>query len=114
MSDAALAQESWNEYIDDTQDVPDDVKHLRWKSFRRRKGKFKITEEQLLADPDSVQGLFADCIVTRCEHRWDADIFDYDALSWQFREVGQGGMAPDYVWEKIDDVWAAKEIEVTR
>ncbi len=63
---------------------------------------------------DAVLAIMENCVVTRCEYRWDADFFDYIALSWQFRELEQGYMAPEYVWEKNGDGdWIARE-EVTR
>lgn len=66
---------------------------------------------------DDAAGVFAfmgECIVTRCEHRWDSNVFEYSALSWQFRELKNGELSPPYVWEKDDDgTWIARK-EVTR
>ena len=99
---------------DEVQEVPPKIHQLRWASLRKRMGRFKITAVMLEDRSDAVLAIMGECIVTRCEHRWDADIFDYTAASWQFREVEEGEMSPEYVWEKDKGgTWIAKE-EVTR
>ena len=107
MSDATAIQE-------ETQEVPAKIKQLRWSGLRRRMGKFKIAEVMAQDDMATVFAIMGECFVTRCEHRWDSDVFEYLALSWQFRELSQGDAAPEYVWYKNkDDIWTARE-EVTK
>ncbi len=94
----------------DLQKVPEKISGLRWNSLRKRMGRFRIAEEMLVNNVAAVQAIMGECIVTRCDHRWDTNIFEYDALSFQFREVPQGEMSPEYVWEKDKGgKWTAKE-----
>ncbi len=107
MTDVAAIQ-------DEAQEIPATVHQLRWSSLRRRLGRFKIATAMLEDDSSAVLAIMEGCIVTRCEHRWDTDIFDYTAVNWQFREIAQGEMSPEYVWEKDGSgTWIARE-EVTK
>lgn len=103
------------EIQDEPQAVPAEVNELRWRNLRKRKGCFSIAAEMLENNCDAVLVIMRDCFVTKCEHRWDTDVFEYRALSWQFRELGEGQRAPVYVWEKDDTgTWNAREIEGTQ
>ena len=97
------------EIQDEVQEVPVEIHQLRWSSLRRRIGHFKIAAEMLEDNAAAVLAIMGECIVTRCEHRWDVAIFDYTAVSWQFHELVKGGLAPEYIWEKNGDGdWTAK------
>ncbi len=96
------------------QEIPVKIHSLRWNSLRSRGGRFKIAQKMLVDDADAVLAIMGQCIVTRCEHRcehrFDTDIFDYRAVSWQFSELAEGHLIPEYVWEKNDDGdWTARE-----
>ncbi len=98
---------------DETQEVPAEIHKLRWANLRKRKGRFNLYDQMVGDFIPMVMAIMGECFVTRCEHRWDADVFEYCALSWQFREVHEGEMAPEYVWEKnADGTWDARETEV--
>ncbi len=88
----------------EVQKVPAEINELRWKNLRKRHGKFSITHEMLEDSHTVVQAIMGECITTRCEHHWHSDAFEFNALSWQFRETTEGEMAPVYTWTIDEDL----------
>lgn len=66
------------------------------KNAMRRLGSFQVDERILVIYPEEFQKIMAECLVTRCEFRYDTRAFHYTAISKHFAEVPQGAMPPDY------------------
>ena len=61
-----------------------------------RPGKFSISQEALTDAPEVVQAVMGECIITRCEHRFQNGTFEYEAYSNHFDVVAEGEVAPTY------------------
>ena len=62
-----------------------------------RQGRFMVTMEKLIFDPESVREIMGKCIITRVEER--NSVLWYDAISPSFHPLT--GILPYYVW--MDD-----------
>ena len=69
----------------------------------------------LLADyPGIMLRVFHDVVVTRCEHSFDRQAFDYTAVSPHFEVVADGAVAPHYdvTYDEVADTVTWKRVEV--
>ncbi len=63
----------------------------------RRIGRFALAEKLVSIQPEWAMTILAECVVVRCEFRYDTMIFDYVAISPHFEEVPEGCLPPLYV-----------------
>jgi hypothetical protein len=63
----------------------------------RRIGRFSLAEKFVTLHPKSAMQVMAECVVVRCELRYDTMSFDYVAISPQFAEVPEDHAPPVYV-----------------
>lgn len=71
---------------------------------KRRIGQFRISEHFVKEYPEDVLKCLSECLVIRCEMRWDTLTFDYVALSAHFDAVPEWMIPPTYqaLLEKIN------------
>lgn len=62
----------------------------------RRIGRFSISEIMVKEHPEDVLKVLSQCLVVRCELKYDIMAFEYMALSPLFEETAFGLVAPDY------------------
>ena len=56
----------------------------------RRFGTFSFDAHYVRRDAQGIQALMTGCIVVRCEHLFDCDVFEYTALHPDFEPVKVG------------------------
>lgn len=68
-----------------------------------RRGKFVISEVQLRRNATDFMKVMAECVVVRCELKFDTMSFEYDAISPHFEIVPEWQSAPEYgvVMERV-------------
>jgi hypothetical protein len=64
--------------------------------INRRIGLFRVSEEMVRHHAREVMKVMAECVVVRCELRYDTMTFDYVAISPHFAEVKEGQYPPKY------------------
>lgn len=64
--------------------------------LNRRLGRFFISRELLLTQPERLQPLFAEMIVVEAQMRWDCNSVEYVAMSDRFEDLPENLMAPAY------------------
>ena len=62
----------------------------------RRLGRFRISEHAVKNHPEDVMKIMGECLVIRCEMRYDTMTFDYAAISPRFDEVPEWQTPPEY------------------
>jgi len=80
----------------------------------RRRGRFELASELLADCPGVVMKAFAGVVVTRCEHNYDRQAFDYTAVSPYFDLVEDGEPAPHYdaTYDEVAGTVTWKKAEV--
>jgi len=80
----------------------------------RRRGRFELASDLLAEYPGVVMKAFAGVVVTRCEHNYDRQVFDYAAVSPHFELVEDGELAPHYdvTYDEVADTVTWKKAEV--
>lgn len=66
------------------------------KLSRKRRGKFRISNDAIAKEPEKVLMIMACCIVVRAESFWAEDVIEYFAISEQFKPVDEGEATPEY------------------
>ena len=62
----------------------------------RRLGRFRVSEHLVKTHPQEVMKVMAECLVVRCELRYETMTFDYVAISPHFDVVPEWMQAPVY------------------
>ena len=62
----------------------------------RRLGRFRVSEHLVKTRPEEVMKVMAECLVVRCELRYETMTFDYVAISRHFEEVPDYQISPTY------------------
>ena len=62
----------------------------------RRLGSFRVSEELLRSHTAEVMKVMAECVVIRCELRYETMTFEYVAISPHFEEVPEWQIPPQY------------------
>lgn len=62
----------------------------------RRLGRFRVSEHAVKNHPEDVMQIMRECLVIRCEMRYDTMTFDYAAISPRFDEVPEWQTPPEY------------------
>lgn len=63
----------------------------------RRLGRFQVSEHFVKTHPEEVMKVMAECLIVRCELRYETMTFDYVAISPHFKEIPEGSRVPEYV-----------------
>ena len=71
---------------------------MKSETFKRRKGKFYISEDMVQHQPDAVRRIMSKCIIVRCEYKFMYDKFEYHAYSPLFEILPEGQEAPTYIF----------------
>lgn len=77
---------------------------MMWKAkpesdIRKRIAKFSIDGTLITDDPEMVMRIMSKMIIIRAEHHFHNNIFEYTALSPEFRTVDNGEMIPEInIW----------------
>lgn len=66
-------------------------------SLVRRLGRFSVPESFVRSHPEVIMKVMAECVVIRCELRYDIMTFEYAAISPHFAEVPEYLTPPAYV-----------------
>lgn len=66
------------------------------KRLVRRLGSFRVSEELLKCHTAEVMKVMAECVVIRCELRYETMTFEYVAISPHFEEVPEWKIPPQY------------------
>lgn len=62
----------------------------------RRIGRFSISEHMVKSHPEDALKVLSQCLVVRCELKWEMMAFEYMALSPLFEETPNHIEAPEY------------------
>lgn len=79
----------------------------------RRVGRFRITRAFVIDGDVGVRRIMSQCIIVRAEMIFIADVIEYEAISWRFREISEGEVLPEYQWAFNDDTGELSVKEVT-
>jgi len=71
--------------------------------MQRRFGRFHIATELVLTAHPAVTRIMGACSILRAEHNLMTNAVEYEAISFKFRPIDQGEIAPEYVWTMHKD-----------
>jgi hypothetical protein len=73
----------------DNKTIPDHMKRM---------GKFKVSRELIIEQPEMVSLIMQNCIILRAEDRLWEGLVTYWAISPLFEEASEGEQIPTYMW----------------
>lgn len=76
--------------------------------MRRQSGKFYLPVDFVETSPLEAMEIFKHCSIVGAHLLWDAQKYEYTALSSQFEVLPEGVRAPFYKWEKRNGQYWAK------
>lgn len=79
--------------------------------MKDRKGKFYVASILLENHYDAIMKIMGRCVITKCEHLFHNEQFEYFAISPDFDELLPGEITPVYE-VKIDEIIDVRTLEI--